>query len=459
MLERSLEVSIMNEGMNILLLVSDTFRRDHLGCYGNREIKTPRLDWLASRSIVFNRCYTCSFPTVPCRADLFTGRWTFTYHGWQPLPLEEKVLAQILSENGYNTMGVADTPFLVKDGFHYDRGFKDFIWVRGQGPERRDINYERRYECDYCAPSTMITAAKWLQRHYKEKFFLYVDTWDPHEPWDPPAWFVEYYDPGYDGRIVGPCYWLYKERGLSDEDLRVAHNCYCGEITMVDKWIGYMLDQLDALNLMEKTIIVFTTDHGFYFGEHGQFGKAMLTPWPLKPGQTGEVHRSPLYEEISHIPLFVHIPGYKPKRLDSLVSLPDLMPTLLDLVGVDIPKEVQARSMVPLIEGEDDGRDFTVTSFPLKEPGSITRIVTGAQRKVMQYLPITVTSEDWALIYSTGDEPAELYRLPSDPNQERNVIDDHFDVAVDLHRKLLGFLSEANTDPRHIEPRRKISKN
>ncbi|HDM88549.1 MAG TPA: hypothetical protein ENG65_00970, partial [Candidatus Bathyarchaeota archaeon] len=134
MLERSLEVSIMNEGMNILLLVSDTFRRDHLGCYGNREIKTPRLDWLASRSIVFNRCYTCSFPTVPCRADLFTGRWTFTYHGWQPLPLEEKVLAQILSENGYNTMGVADTPFLVKDGFHYDRGFKDFIWVRGQGP-------------------------------------------------------------------------------------------------------------------------------------------------------------------------------------------------------------------------------------------------------------------------------------------------------------------------------------
>ncbi|HDM88980.1 MAG TPA: hypothetical protein ENG65_03210 [Candidatus Bathyarchaeota archaeon] len=115
--------------------------------------------------------------------------------------------------------------------------------------------------------------------------------------------------------------------------------------------------------------------------------------------------------------------------------------------------------MVPLIEGEDDGRDFTVTSFPLKEPGSITRIVTGAQRKVMQYLPITVTSEDWALIYSTGDEPAELYRLPSDPNQERNVIDDHFDVAVDLHRKLLGFLSEANTDPRHIEPRRKISKN
>jgi len=151
--------------MNIILIVSDTLRYDHLGCNGNERIYTPHIDRFAERCVVFDRCYAASFPTMPMRADLLTGKWTFTYLGWAPLPREEVILPELLRRNGYLTTAVVDTPFFIRNGYHYDRGFVDFIWVRGQGPERRDLNYERRYEEDYCAPRTMIAASGLHPRH------------------------------------------------------------------------------------------------------------------------------------------------------------------------------------------------------------------------------------------------------------------------------------------------------
>ena len=112
--------------MNIILIISDTFRRDHLGCYGNPWIHSPHLDRLAERSIVFERCYAGSFPTVPNRADVLTGKYNFTYLGWAPLPQSETTLPQILATAGYSTMGIADTPFYMRNGYGYDRGFADF---------------------------------------------------------------------------------------------------------------------------------------------------------------------------------------------------------------------------------------------------------------------------------------------------------------------------------------------
>ena len=172
--------------LNIVLVVSDTLRQDYLGCYGNRWVKTPNLDRLARECIIFDRAYAASFPTMPMRADLFTGKFTFNYLGWAPLSRGEITVQGLLAQAGYRTTAVVDTPFFIRNGYGYDRGFHDFIWIRGQGPERPDINYERRYEEDYCAPMTFRAAERWLERHYKERFFLYVDTWDPHEPWDPP---------------------------------------------------------------------------------------------------------------------------------------------------------------------------------------------------------------------------------------------------------------------------------
>ena len=108
--------------MNLLVIVADTFRYDHLGFNDHASIHTPCLDALAAESVTFDRCYASSFPTMPLRADLFTGKWTFPYLGWAPLPRDEVVLAQLLSAHGYKTMGVADTPFFLRDGYGYDRG-------------------------------------------------------------------------------------------------------------------------------------------------------------------------------------------------------------------------------------------------------------------------------------------------------------------------------------------------
>jgi len=108
--------------MNFVVIVSDTFRRDHLGCYGNSWIHTPNLDRLASESIVFDRAYAASFPTVPNRRDVLTGRFCFTYSDWAPLPENEVVLAQVMKGGGYVTMLVADTPHFLAHGYNFSRG-------------------------------------------------------------------------------------------------------------------------------------------------------------------------------------------------------------------------------------------------------------------------------------------------------------------------------------------------
>ncbi len=449
--------------MNIIVIISDTLRRDHLGCYGNDWIRTPHLDGFAGKAVSFDRCYANSFPTIPARADLFTGKYSYTHMGWAPLPPRETTLAQLLTGEGYSTMAVVDTPFLIKEAYNYDRGFSDFIYIRGQSfkkAEGRDVRPYRVYETDYAAPATMFAAERWLQRHYKEKFFLYVDTWDPHEPWDPPNWYTELYCPDYDGRDVPPCYGRYKERGVSEEDLEVAHACYCGEVTMVDRWIGRLLDTVEALNLMDDTAVIFTTDHGFYFGEHGYFGKAVYDR-PAgtygKPMERNKFFRSPLYEEIGRIPLLIYVPGFRSMRTDALVSLADLMPTILELAGLEIPSFVHTRSMLPILGGEDKaGKILNVTSWPLYNPGETTRAVDAIDRGVQEPLTSTITTREWTLIYASHGYASELYNLSEDPKQEKNMIQDRPEIANELHSRFVSQLEETGTEEHLLDPRRRL---
>ncbi len=447
--------------MNIIVIISDTLRCDHLGCYGNDWIRTPHLDGFAGKAVTFDRCYANSFPTIPARADLFTGKYTYTFMGWEPLPPKETTLAQLLTEQGYSTMAVVDTPFLIKEAYNYDRGFKDFIYIRGQAhkiAEGRDVRPYRVHETDYAAPATMFAAERWLQRHYKEKFFLYVDTWDPHEPWDPPNWYTELYYPNYDGRYAPPCYGKYEERDVSEEDLKVAHACYCGEVTMVDRWTGRLLDTVEALNLMDDTAVIFTADHGFYFGEHGYFGKAVHTRQHL--GKTVDEQswfRSPLYEEVSHIPLLIYVPGLKSRRANALVSLADLMPTVLDLTGLKIPSFIHAQSILPILKEEDnEGKDFAVTSWPLYNPGEATRAVDAMERGVKEPLTSTITTREWTLIYASHGYASELYNLQKDPKQMKNVIQDNPKMAKELHGRFISQLEETGVDKRLLDPRRRL---
>jgi len=452
--------------MNIIVIVSDTLRRDHLGCYGNKWIRTPNLDRLAQQSVVLDNAYSGSFPTIPHRTDLFTGRFSFTYCDWSPLRKEEVVTQQVLGEAGYTTYLIVDTPHMIKDGYHFDRGFSGWQWIRGQVTDpievkipcdpsklRATVNTvtqylrnvsQRKHEEDYFAPQTLGTAAKWLERNYKrEKFFLHIDTFDPHEPWDPPQRYVDMYDPGYQGEeVIYPVYGMADY--LSDAELKHMRALYAGEVSMVDHWVGVLMNKMEGLGLLDETIIVFTTDHGFYLGEHGLTGKVTL-----------------LYEEVNHIPLLVRLPDGKGRRSDAIVQPADIMPTLLDLVGVAIPPSVHGKSFASVLRGEAKSfRDIAVSSWSIihapagKEPARLNPY-TWAEL-AWKLKPSTIVDGEWALIVGAGDLEPELYHLGTDPAQENNRFEKERQLAERLHAKYVEFLESVGTNPDYIAPRRKL---
>ena len=450
--------------MNIVFVCADTLRRDHVGAYGNDRIHTPCLDRFAAGAVVFDHHYAASFPTMPARADFYTGRWTFAYMGWEPLAEDEVLLPELLQEAGYTTLAVVDTPFFDRRGYNYDRGFREFVRVPGQNVEERARRARlRRFEEDCCACATMIEAGRLLEHYRRDHFFLYVDTWDPHEPWNPPPWYVERYLPEYDGRLVAPCYARWQEQGLTEEDMRVARATYAGEVTMVDRWVGYLLEKLDALNLAGETAVIFTTDHGFYLGEHGGlFGKKIGTGGTYgaveKAGVvTSTWFRSPLYEELIHIPLMMRIPSVEPGRSPAMTSAIDLMPTMLELADVEIPGAVQGVSLLRAArESEWPGRDVVFSSPPLYNLGEMTMEVDHFARGNTEFQPAAITSGKWNLHYAAEGEPLELYDLEADPTQQQDVAASRPDEVARLHGEFVRLLAKCPVTAERREMRMRL---
>jgi arylsulfatase A-like enzyme len=448
-----------------------------MGAYGNKQIQTPSLDMLAARSVRFQRHYAAGFPTMPTRADHFTGRWTMSFMGWSPLPSNVTTLAEILSAKGLHTAAVVDTPFYVRDGMNYDRGFRSFfmnIGQEGSGAKKlKDGRHESqdrraawRFESDQNAPQTFIRAMQWLEHHHKEDFFLYIDTWDPHEPWDAPAYYTDIYWPDYDGEIIEPIYGRWKDvPGFTRERLEKAHATYCGEITMVDTWLGYLLRRVENMGLMENTAIIFTSDHGFYFGEHdGLFGKMVyelgpdkqypkLDDWD-KQTEGGIWAYSPLYEEIINIPLLIYLPGVSADTYGQLTSAVDVMPTVLEILACDIPEFVEGQSLLPKItDPGSSGREFTISSIPFANPGDPVRSVDNFLRMLKVPTVTTITNERFTLLYSPEEGQSKLYDLNLDPKQEKDILSDKPDVGQELHQHLVKFMHDTHLADYLLQPR------
>ena len=442
--------------MNVIWIISDTLRRDHLGCYGNEVIHTPSLDSFAGKSVRFERYYAADFPTMPARADYFTGRWTGSFMRWQPLPSDIVTLPQLLKRESVHTAAVVDTPFYLRGDMNYDRGFRSFIEVPGQEYSAHGVGDDTRrswlFETDRFAPRTFLKAMEWLEQRYKEEFFLYIDTWDPHQPWDAPNYYTEIYWPGYDGELITPSYSFWHDvPGLTEEKVKKAHACYCGEITMVDTWFGYFMKRLENMGLMENTAVIFTSDHGFYFGEHGGlFGKLTraepsATPYYFEPYRAWT--RSPLYEELIACPLMIYLPGVAPGTYRGLASAIDLMPTILDIMGHAVPAEVEGCSLLPMMRDKKvKGREFVISTHPFSNPGQTVNSVDDQPRVDKAGSDTTITTDEWSLLYSMTGDPW-LHHLPTDPKQERNVISKHPEVARELHQRFVRFMYETDLAP------------
>jgi len=426
--------------MNFIIIMCDTMRADHLGCYGNDWIKTPNLDAFAKQSTVFERAYCASWPTIPNRTDLFTGRFGEPLHPWRPLSWEAITLPEIMRESGYVSHLIHDTPHLVNYGFGFDRPFHSWWMIRGnevdrfnsdhgvykldfaESKTRRDISdtyhgqylrniINRRTEKDYFAPMVMSAGMDWLDRNYRhDKFFLWIDSFDPHEPWDPPQHYVDLYDPGFKGDVPTN---FFNVPNITPRELKQIRARYAGEVTMVDKWVGLLLEKLDGLGIADDTFVLVTSDHGTGLGDHGAIQKT-----------------TPTYEEVGRIVWLMKLPKGlgSGKRIKALVQPPDLMPTVLELSGLKVPDFVQGSSLLPLVNGDARKiRDFAVTG----PAGQLTKTTN-----------LTVSTSRWALHHTPTRDKWRLFDLNADPLQKKNVLSKNKGAAERLHKQLLKWLAE-----------------
>jgi len=368
------------------------------------------------------------------RTAWLTGERTLVHRPWQPLTPEDRSLPEILASVGYLTALFTDCYHYFKPGMNLHRGYRTWEWVRGQEYDSyRSGPLTRLRLDDYCQPTyseqwrrvvetalknveefrtaedhyaaRLVRAANsWLQANSATRpILLFVDSFDPHEPWTPPAEFDRYTDPGYGGKRLilppgGPA-----AAHFSAEEIAYIRGLYAGECAYVDHYVGVLLDALRSLGLYDEAIIVLIADHGHPLAEHGKF---------LKGGDR-------LYSELLKVPFLIRFPGgaYGGQRVKALGSFHDVLPTLLDAAGMGNNLEAfPGRSLMPVIRGEVPGvRDAVISGYH-----------EAADR--------VVRDEIWSYIRRPGDAVDELYNLVDDPAETRNLIDAYPDEA----RRLAG---------------------
>ena len=352
---------------NAVVVLLDSLNRHMLGSYGGTEFDTPNLDRLAARSARFERHVTGSLPCMPARHDLLVGAHDFLWRPWGSIEVWEEPITLDLAKAGVTTMLVSDHPHLFESGGeNYHTEFRGWVYERGHEgdpwkttpdptwlgtptlPAKRAIatmpyDTSRTYfreEEDFPGPKTMQAAADWIDTNAgkHDRWLLVVDEFDPHEPFDTPAPWVNRYDPDWEGdQMIWPPYAIGAvERGVvTEREARHIRANYGSKLSMIDHWFGRILDAMDRNNLWDDTMLVLCTDHGHYLGERDLFGK---------PGV-------PQFETLGHIPMMVAWPGLAPTTVDALTTTVDIHATLCDVFDVTSSHTTHGQSLVPMLSG------------------------------------------------------------------------------------------------------------
>ena len=377
------------EKPNIIVVLSDTLRTAYLGCYGNKYIHTPCIDEFAKQSLIFTRAYPESLPTIPVRRALHTGRrvypfkdykpvkWDIVYlPGWQPISNEEDTLSENLADAGYQTGFITDTLPYFTPGFNFQRGFWQWEYIRGQQQDRWKSPYSvpkerlQRYgssleefknnmhtlipmhlantaevnsEEDTTTARVFKSAMNFLEDNSKagQPFYLLVDCFDPHEPWDAPEKYYRMYgDPNYNGKRIVACgYGPAGKYGYTEKDISYVKAQYCGLVTLVDTWFGQLMKKLDTLGLRKNTAIFFLSDHGTNFCENPR-------------NIIGKPSNS-MYPGVMHLPFIAALPraDSNGKTCDELIYNIDLTATIYDIAGIKSSDGIDGQSLLPLLMG------------------------------------------------------------------------------------------------------------
>jgi arylsulfatase A-like enzyme len=352
---------------NLVVVLLDSLNRHMLEAYGGEEFETPNLTAFAKDSLRFTRHHVGSLPCMPARHDILVGALDFPWRPWGSIEIWEDAITRALRGSGVTTMLVSDHPHLFEvGGENYHSDFKAWLYERGHEsdpwrtapdpswvgtptlparPSAIPHAYDEsrtyfRSEEEYPGPKTMSAAANWIRTSATthDRFFLFVDEFDPHEPFDTPMPYADMYDSEWDGpRVIWPPY-LIDAVASGQLDARTARHIranYGAKLTMIDRWFGRLISAIEEAGLTESTGIILCTDHGHYLGEHDIFGK---------PG-------APVYGELGRIPLLIRWPGQSPRDVEGLTTSVDLHATIADLFGVAVEHPTHGHSLLPLIEG------------------------------------------------------------------------------------------------------------
>ena len=379
---------------NVVVLLLDSLNRHEMGSYGGQNFDTPNLDRLAARSVRFTNHHTGSLPCIPARHDILVGAWDFLWRPWGSIELWEEPITASLRREGVITQLITDHPHLFETGgenYHtdftawdYERGHESDPWKSRPDPSwlgtptygRGHTHYDNsrgyfRGEEDFPGPRTMQATARWLaedvpvHRAKGERFFLFVDEFDPHEPFDTPEEWATRYDDSWEGpHLTWPPYAIdaFKQGILNERDARQIRAQYGGKLSMIDHWLGRVLDALDATKAWEDTAVILCTDHGHYLGDTDVHGRDV---WG-KPGL-------PVYKPLGHIPMLVSWPGVSPTSNDALTTSTDIHATIAEVFGAPIKHTAHGKSLVPVLANEQaQVRDWLLTGVWGREVQIVT---------------------------------------------------------------------------------------
>lgn len=399
---------------NVLLLSLDTLRADRMGCYGHYRNTSPHLDELAELGVLFETCVSPFIPTFPAHTTMLSGRDPFDHrvigqHTADDAPVcheDVPLLAQRLSAAGYHTAAADNLGRWFKRGFEEYRGYH---WDH-------DITQPWR-KAEAVNGAIVPLLHDCLDRD--QPWFLYGHYWDPHTPYLPPAPFDRMFyhgdekDPNnhsadrmwetYDALKNYFRSWM---GGVTDIDFPAAQ--YDAEIAYLDASLQHLWEAMDALEVWDDTLVIITADHGEELTEHEM--------WYDHHG---------LYETNLHVPLILLGPDFpEGEQLGGLVTLQDIVPTVLDWCGVDADPPLPGKSLLPLIEDLSDtgttGETYLLESTWMKKYGWRTN--------------------EWKLIIDLEDPhhhtpPVELYHLPTDPMEQHNLADERPESVTALRAR------------------------
>jgi arylsulfatase A-like enzyme len=388
---------------NILLVSVDTWRKSEVGFYEPSVPTTPNLDRRRAEFVRFDRAISQAPWTAPAHLALFYSKLPpVAYWDWDALSLTE-----ILGHYGYATAAFTDGGWLGRGG-GVDAGF-DLL----ESPERGG-----EHQMPLGRKLAQITS--WLEEGAQEPFFLFVHSYHTHATYDPDADHLQrLYQGSYEGRFTGEIEQLLDQnrRRLSGESPEVAASdveyvraLYRAEILEMDEFLEQLFSDLEARGLWDEMLVVVTSDHGESFLERGFFE-----------------HGTGLYDELLNVPLLLKLPvksAAPPRTVTTQVSL-DLPPTILDLIGIPSPDDLEGRSFLSLLAGQTSSRYDK-------------RYARSAVAEIAHYgdAKQSVRTEEWKYIFHPASGREELYRLAADPEERRDVGQSHPEVVASL-RKLL----------------------